>query len=279
VTPIEFLVIVLGLAFGFGATAWLTAKFDLRRPNFRQVRIPAVAGLAFVLSAEWVYAYEWLAERLRFVSLDVATPAAFFLVTLGFGTLGLLDDLRGDRSVGGFKGHFAALRQGRVTTGALKALGGGLFSLIAGYLIYAPSLWQTVLAGTLIALSANTLNLLDLRPGRCLFGFFIGAATIIGTLLWHHVTDIGFLFYVAVGIALILYPLDASGRLMLGDTGSNAFGAVLGLSGALYFSPLWQAVIVALLLLLHLWSEHHSLSQAIEANPVLRGLDRKIGVR
>jgi len=279
VTAVEFLVIIVGLAFGFGATAWLTAKFDLRRPNFRKERIPAVAGLAFVLSAEWVYAYEWLAERMRFVPLDVATPAAFFLVTLGFGTLGLLDDLRGDRSVGGFRGHFRALRQGRVTTGAVKALGGGLFSLIAGYLIFAPSVWQTLLAGALIALSANTLNLLDLRPGRCLFGFFLGAATVIGTLLWHHVVGYGFYFYVAVGIALILYPLDASGRVMLGDTGSNAFGAVLGLAGALYFSPVWQGVIVALLLLMHAWSERHSLSQAIEASPFLRGLDRKIGVR
>lgn len=278
-TPVELLVIALGLGFGFGATAWLTAKFDLRRPNFRQVRIPAVAGLAFVLSAEWVYAYEWLAERIRPVPLDITTPAAFFLVTLGFGTLGLLDDLRGDRSVGGFRGHFAALRQGRVTTGAVKALGGGLFSLVAGYLICAPSIWQTLLAGALIALSANALNLLDLRPGRCLFGFFLGAAAIIGTLLWHHVGEFGFYFYVAVGVALILYPLDASGRVMLGDTGSNAFGAVLGLAGSLYFSPLWQAVVVVLLLLLHWWSERHSLSKAIEASPILRGLDRKIGVR
>lgn len=278
-TPIEMLVIVLGLGFGFGATAWLTRKFDLRRPNFRQIRIPAVAGLAFVLSAEWVYAYEWLAERMRPVPLDVATPAAFFLVTLGFGTLGLLDDLRGDRSVGGFGGHFAALRQGRLTTGTVKALGGGLFSLAAGYLICAPSVPKTLLAGALIALSANLLNLLDLRPGRCLFGFFVGSAAIIGTLMWHHVGEVGFLLYIAVGIALILYPLDASGRVMLGDTGSNAFGAVLGLSSALYFSTVWQVTVVVMLLLVHWWSERHSLSRAIESSPVLRSLDRKIGVR
>nr|MDQ2687779.1 hypothetical protein [Armatimonadota bacterium] len=276
---IEFLVIALGLGFGFGATAWLTAKFDLRRPNFRNVRIPAVAGLAFVLAAEWVYAYEWLAERLRLVPLDVTTPAAFFLVTLGFGTLGLLDDLKGDRSIGGFRGHFAALRQGRLTTGALKALGGGLFSLIAGYLICAPNMWLTLLAGALIALSANALNLLDLRPGRCLFGFFLGAAVIIATLLSHHIGGYGFYLYVAVGIALILYPLDASGRVMLGDTGSNAFGAVLGLSAALYFSPLWQVVTVVVLLLFQWWCERRSLSKTIDSNPILRSLDRKIGVR
>ena len=87
------------------------------------------------------------------------------------------------------------------------------------------------------------------------------------------------MFYVAVAVALILYPLDASGRIMLGDTGSNAFGAVLGLSAALYFSPLWQAVVVVLLILFQVWCERHSLSRTIEASPFLRGLDRKIGVR
>ncbi len=273
-TPVEFIVIAFGLLFGGGATAWLTARYGLRRPNFRQERIPAVAGLAFVLAAVFIYAYEWRSD-----TFDPRIPAAYFLVTLGFGALGLLDDLGGDRSVGGFRGHFRALFQGRVTTGAAKALGGGIVSLAAGFLIAYPHLVSMLLAAALIALSANLLNLLDLRPGRCLFGFFVGAACVILTLAANHALNVGFLFYIAVAAAFILYPLDAGGRIMLGDTGSNAFGAVLGVAGALFYSPLWKAVIVALLIAFHIWSERHSLSQTINASPALRGLDRKIGVR
>ncbi len=273
-TLAEFVVIALGLLFGGGATAWLTARYDLRRPNFRGERIPAVAGLAFVLGGVWVYAYEWLSD-----TFDPKPAAAYLIVVLGFGALGMLDDLGGDRSVGGYQGHFRALREGRITTGAAKALGGGVVSLAAGFLLAYPSLWQWALASALIALSANTLNLLDLRPGRCLFGFCCGAATILATLLGHHAAGLGLLFYVALAVALILYPQDAGGRVMLGDTGSNSFGATLGVAGALYFSPFWQGVVVALLVLFQAWCERHSLSQTIEAHPLLRRLDRKIGVR
>ena len=273
-TPSEFIVILIGLLFGGAATAWLTARYDLRRPNFRQERIPAVAGLAFVLGGVWVYAYEW-----RSNTFDPKPAAAYLIAVLGFGALGLLDDLGGDRSVGGFRGHFRALLQGRLTTGAAKALGGALVSLTAGFLIAYPNWWQMLLAGTLIALSANSLNLLDLRPGRCLFGFLTGALIVLLTLLSHHTAGVGFLLYVAMAVALILYPMDAGGRVMLGDTGSNAFGAVLGVAGALYFPPLWQMLVVLFLLLFQVWCEHHSLSKTIESHPFLRRLDRKIGIR
>jgi UDP-N-acetylmuramyl pentapeptide phosphotransferase/UDP-N-acetylglucosamine-1-phosphate transferase len=66
---------------------------------------------------------------------------------------------------------------------------------------------------------------------------------------------------------------------MLGDTGANAFGAVLGLAGALYFSPGWQAAVVVALAAFQVWCERYSLSRTIERHPVLRRLDRKIGVR
>ena len=82
-----------------------------------------------------------------------------------------------------------------------------------------------------------------------------------------------------MAVALILYPLDAGGRVMLGDTGSNAFGAVWGVAAALYFAPLWQAVTVVVMLAFQWWCETHSLSKTIERSPLLRRLDRKIGVR
>ena len=281
-TPLEFGVLICALAFGFGGAAWLTRRYDWRRPNFRKERIPATYGLAFVLAGEFFYAFEWLFQR-----DDPAVPAAYFLVTLGFGALGLADDLAGDRTVGGFQGHFRALRRGRLTTGAAKALGGGLVSLGAGYLLIAdpifwhhPGLvWRWPLAALLVALSANTLNLLDLRPGRCLAGFFLATALLGASLLWQRHLGDGFYLCCAVAAAVILYPLDAGGRVMLGDTGANAFGAVWGVTAALAFSPRWQMVTVGLMLAFQWWSETHSLSKAIERSPLLRRLDRKIGVR
>lgn len=271
----DYLILVVALAFGLGGTAWLVRRYDLRHLNFKGRRIPMIAGLAFVLGGEFFYGSEWFLQ-----GLHTSLAAVYFLVTLGFGGLGLLDDLKGDRTVGGFGGHLGALRRGRLTTGAAKALGGGLVGLAAGFLISSPRpLGYALLAGLLIALSANTLNLLDLRPGRCLFGFFVGAATVGAVLFSQHTPAIGFLLWAAVAFALILYPLDAGGSVMLGDTGANAFGAVLGVAGAIYFAPAWQGVLVLGLLGFQFWCERYSLSRVIEASPFLRGLDRKIGVR
>jgi len=271
----EYLVLIVALAFGFGGTAWLVRHYDLRRPNFRGQRIPSIAGLAFVLGGEFFYACEWFWQ-----GLHTSLAAVYFLVTLGFGGLGLLDDLKGDRKVGGFRGHFQALARGRLTTGAAKAIGGGLLSLTAGFLIVSPKPFgYALLAGLLIALSANTLNLLDLRPGRCLFGFFVGSATIGIVLFSQHTLGAGFLLWTALAFALILYPVDAGGAAMLGDTGANAFGAVLGIAGAIYFAPVWQGVLVLVLLGFQFWCERYSLSRVIENSPFLRGLDRKLGVR
>jgi len=271
----DYLILVVALAFGLGGTAWLVRRYDLRRLNFKGRRIPMIAGLAFVLGGEFFYGSEWFLQ-----GLHTSLAAVYFLVTLGFGGLGLLDDLKGDRTVGGFAGHLGALRRGRLTTGAAKALGGGLVGLAAGFLISSPRPpGYALLAGLLIALSANTLNLLDLRPGRCLFGFFVGTATVGAMLFSQHTPAIGFLLWAALAFALILYPLDAGGSVMLGDTGANAFGAVLGVAGAIYFAPLWQGVLVLGLLGFQFWCERYSLSRVIEASPFLRGLDHKIGVR
>ncbi len=271
----EYLLLIVALVFGFGGTAWLVGRYDLRRPNFRGDRIPALAGLAFVLGGEFFYACEWLTQ-----GLHTSLAAVYLLATLGFGALGLLDDLAGDRSQSGFRGHFRALARGRLTTGAAKALGGGVVALAAGFLLTAPRPWPfALLAALLVALSANTLNLLDLRPGRCLFGFLSGAAALFLVLLHSHAPGMGLLLWAAVAFALILYPLDAGGAAMLGDTGANAFGAVLGVAGAVFLAPVWQAVLVLLLAAFQWWCEGHSLSRVIESNPILRAFDRKIGVR
>ncbi|MDQ1700368.1 MAG: hypothetical protein QOG34_2231, partial [Frankiaceae bacterium] len=85
-------------------------------------------------------------------------------LTLACGALGLYDDLAGDSHARGLRGHLAALRDGRVTTGMVKLTG----LVCAGALTAAVERRRpaTAIVDTLlVAGSANLVNLFDLRPG------------------------------------------------------------------------------------------------------------------
>ena len=66
---------------------------------------------------------------------------------------------------------------------------------------------------------------------------------------------------------------------MLGDTGANSFGALLGVAYASMFPRNGQVVLAILIIAFHIWTEKHSASKFIESHPTLRALDSKIGVR
>ena len=170
----------------------------------------------------------------------VRSDAGIALVTL----LGLLDDAYGGHERG-FREH---LRAGR-TTGVLKAVGIPLVGL-----------WRTrsVSGALLFALSANLLNQLDTRPGRCLKAYLI----------------LGLPLGAPLGKAVLLLPYDLRERAMLGDAGSNAFGAMLGLKSVdgLHGWARWAAI--GALAGLNLLGERTSIGRLVERTPVLRYLDR-----
>jgi UDP-N-acetylmuramyl pentapeptide phosphotransferase/UDP-N-acetylglucosamine-1-phosphate transferase len=60
---------------------------------------------------------------------------------------------------------------------------------------------------------------------------------------------------------------------MLGDTGSNAIGAVAGLWLVLTLSTTAQAIALAVVLLITVYGEFRSISAFIERTPGLRLLD------
>ena len=271
---IDYIVLAVWLLLSAASTAFVISHYGLRLPNFKGEKIPAIGGLSMLLYGEFAYAYVWFIHGIK-----SGTPAAYFLVTFAFGLLGLVDDLYGSRKVGGFSGHFNALRRGQLTTGAAKAIGGSVAALAAGFIIGRPSIIAMVLAALLTGLAANTANLLDLRPGRALFACLIGAAAIIAGLALHKTLDVGLLLYIALPLAIGLYVFDSRGKLMLGDVGSNIFGALIGLSAALFCPWAVQLALVVVLGALQVWSEKHSITATIEANPVLRAIDGMIGVR
>jgi hypothetical protein len=161
--------------------------------------------------------------------------------------LGFLDDVWG----GAERGFRAHLRAG-ATTGVLKLAAIPLVGLLRT---------RSVSGALLFALASNFLNQLDTRPGRCLKAFLLGSLLQRG---------------VAAGsarVAVLLLPYDLRERVMLGDAGSNALGAVLGLKSVerLHGWRRWTAI--GTLAGLTLLGERTSLGALIERTPGLRELD------
>ncbi|HET8595138.1 MAG TPA: hypothetical protein VFM07_07820 [Intrasporangium sp.] len=214
----------------------------------------AVAGLA-------------LADRER------RRPATALVVTAA--GLGMLDDLAGSTSSKGLRGHLAALGKGEVTTGAVKLLGLAATGLAAAAAVdhgqagrghsHGRRLVRTVVAGGVIAGTANLANLLDLRPGRALKSVIALAAP----MALPSPTAAA-----AVGASLGVLADDLDSRSMLGDTGANAAGALVGLAFVERTGPVGRAVILAALTALTLASERVSFSAVIDRQPLLRRLDQ-----
>lgn len=258
------------------ATALAIPLLGLRRRNYLGDTIPVGWGLAPALAA-----LAALAIAGQAAGVPAAQRTAFILTLATFAALGLADDLWGTREHTGIRGHLRALAQRRtVTTGMLKATGGTIVALIVPLAILREPVIPALLAGGLIALSANTVNLLDLRPGRAGAGALC-AGTALAVILARAgqsgaASTMGYL----VASLLPVYIVDRRGRAMLGDVGSNALGAGVGLAFALAFgSILMRGTVLILLLALHAAAERVSLSAVIERTPWLRALDRLTGVR
>ena len=161
------------------------------------------------------------------------------LVTL----LGFLDDVYGGHQRG-FREHLRARR----TTGILKAVGIPLVGLLRT---------RSVSGALLFALSANLFNQLDTKPGRCLKAYLLAAGPLRAPK----------------GLAVLLLPYDLAERTMLGDAGSNALGAVVGLKSVDRFHGFSRLAAIATLAGLNLLGERTSLGRLIERTPGLRQLD------
>jgi UDP-N-acetylmuramyl pentapeptide phosphotransferase/UDP-N-acetylglucosamine-1-phosphate transferase len=271
---ILFLVIVL-LSAPF-VSRYLCRLLRLEKPNFRGDVIPASVGITFLLVA--VVGYGGLLLRgpdgLR------RTAGLFLLASAGFGLLGLADDLWGSRAVGGFKGHIRSLLAGNPTTGAVKLIGGGVLAFAVSWLQHGLDMLPLLVDGLLIALAANTLNLLDVRPGRAQFGFGLLVALVAVAAVWRPEARLTLLLLAPVICAALIecWP-DRTARAMMGDTGSNLLGATAGLAFALAL-PLWgRAALLVALVGLNALAEKVSLSALIERTPWLRAADQRLGAR
>ncbi|MFI9643368.1 hypothetical protein ACIG87_25505 [Micromonospora sp. NPDC051925] len=249
----------------------------LERTNFRGRTVSLAAGPALAVGASGAGALG---------AASVPAGAAVLVAGLGAGAVGLYDDVVGARpeqkAAKGFAGHLAALREGRVTAGLVKVAGVGAAGLAAAALLAADprvaahprrqrhgTLGRTVdvlLGAGVVAGTANLLNLLDLRPGRALkSGVLLGVPLAAGP---HAGIAAG-----AVGAAGGLLDEDLGERVMIGDSGANALGALLGVALAARTGPLGRAGLLAVLAGLTAASEKVSFTAVIQRTPVLRELD------
>ncbi len=271
------------------------AQRELERTNHRGETVTLASGPVLTVAAT-AAAVAGAPKGLR---------AAAAVAGIGAGAVGLYDDIVGARpdqkSDKGFRGHVAALREGRVSAGLVKVAGIGLAGLIAGRAVTkgqargliagravtkgqargliggravtngqargrVGAVADALVAGGVVAGTANLVNLLDLRPGRAIkAGLLIGAPLTAGPA--------GGLVAGPIGAAAALIPEDLDERTMLGDSGANALGALLGLGLAASTGRRGRAALLAGLVALTAASEKVSFTKVIERTPVLRELD------
>ena len=213
------------------------------------------------------------------------------VAALGGAVAGYIDDVDqgahdGGKVAKGLKGHLGALAHGQVTTGVIKIAGIGASALAASALVGSKAtsvggkVADLALNTVLIAGTANLANLLDLRPGRAL-----KATVLVATPLSYFscaaaktsASPASAQRLLASGLnaaAITALVEDLQETTMLGDTGANAAGALLGTSLAANDS--WKLRLGTTLGVvgLILASEKVSFSKVIAANPALNWLDQ-----
>ncbi len=255
-------------------------RTELRRTNFAGREVTLAEG-ALVLAGVGALALGTGRDQGRRLGHGVPADA---LVLTGIGALGLLDDLleprqrRAGRAVSkGLRGHLGALREGRVTTGAAKALGIPLLALVGAATAPGPRSGPMIgVDAALAAGCANLANLLDLRPGRALKAVLPAAAAVAAAA--PRDTPRGRsgarLARAAALPAVLALPADLREHGMLGDAGANVLGAAVGTALARALPAPARAGLLAGVLVLTLASEKVSFSAVIEETPSLRALDR-----
>lgn len=227
-----------------------------RRQNYLGEAVPTGLGVAFILPGVLMMVVN--SPREEFAHL-------FALVVLAFALLGIIDDAYGEQSRKGFRGHLAVRS---LSTGALKAWGGTVAALAITWPL--GSTWlERGLNGAIIALAANFLNLLDLRPGRAGKSFLV-----LGVLIYlirpQGLAPLQALLWAVAGYLV----WDLRRTAMMGDVGSNSLGGTLGLAAVIAFALPGKFIAAIVLLGLNLLSEKVSFSKVIESNRFLSYLDR-----
>ena len=272
--------VLLGVVVGFLAVRFLLvtgrdilAAPTLERTNYRDRTLPTAAGIFAILAVLVVEAGRSTLGAFGMgdePGVNAARPLVLF-ACIGFGLLGFVDDVLGSGDDRGFRGHLRALASGRITTGLCKIIGGAAVAFVLASQDDFITGKRLLADAVLIALAANLGNLLDRAPGRVIK---------VGLFAWLPIAIVAGTGAVGVAIAPVigafagLLPEDLRERLMIGDTGANVLGAVLGLACVLEIGRGSRNVILIVLIALNVAAEVISFSKVIDRVPPLRAFDR-----
>ncbi len=245
----------------------------LVRENFRGARLAFPLGAVLATAALVALAPLAFLDDRGDLSLLDPELRRWLPYVIGVVFLGFLDDSLGRGEAvdapRGWRGHARALREGRLSTGAIKAIGA---LALAAYVVSGRGLesWRYLADVGLLILATNAFNLLDLRPGRAEKGLaLLGAGLCLGAWTFAPLDLLG----IFAGPVLVGAWFTLRERAMLGDTGSNLVGAIAGVWLLTTLGGTGRLVALALVVALTIFGELRSISRTIDSVPPLRWLD------
>ena len=248
------------------------------RPNYKNEMIPVGMGIVFLpmmIINSIILGYItmntiWAVGSTSYLNMNTVwllCLALYIFSMMAMFFAGALDDLIGNRSVSGLKGHFKSLLKGELTTGGFKALFGGFVGLVVSVCI-SNDIVDIIVNTLIIALSTNLMNLFDLRPGRAIKAYLVIMIPIYITLTGY----IKALPLLILPNVLAYFNTDLKARGMR-DTGSNVLGISIGVLMAFGYGIKVRVAWLVFLVLMHLITEKFSLTKIIEKNKVLKFID------
>ncbi len=253
-------VIVLVTPLFLWACSELFLRYDWKVRNFVGEEIPYSLGAClFIVVIFYLY----------ILNIDVRSTAIFYLIVLWVS--GFIDDRFGTKYPKGLKGHINLFIQHRkVSTGLLKLTG----TVMAAFLFVVNYKWSGIIQFfsifLLLVLTPHVMNLFDTRPLR-----------VWKVILLHGIMFFPLLFQVAVqligGLVVVFATFvyfEANRKAMLGDNGATLLGGVVSLLMIYHSSLTVQWLIILIYLFIIVVTEKISLSEWIEARPVLKWIDR-----
>lgn len=268
-----FWIAVLALAISFASVGPLLnflREAGFTAKNFKGSEVPVGTGLLW----GWVLlACTALIGLVGTLVGDVAglINELYILAALvaGVTLLGFIDDTAKTEERG-LRSHIRAFFNGKITSGFLKATGGLVISLIiATHFTSSPQL--IILNALIIGLFMNFINLLDLRPGRALVTFIILANMVMVASFFSSGMSLSFswaFWGIILAPASAIFLSEIRGQSMLGDTGSNTLGAVLGYVVIANFETDIKVAVLIFLLAFNFIADRVSITKLLERGKV-----------